>query len=108
MITTKVGPDDARKVSMTTKGDLLVHGRKAENKEAEIEATFLYDAGAPANKPKAVTITSTKPFKVELAAHDVKPRDGFGKLAKQSFHLLGTKVADNADIALDLRAAPQP
>lgn len=108
VITTKVGADDARKVSLTAKGDLLVHGRKAENKEAELEATFLYDPGAPANKPKAVTITSTKPFRVELAAHDVKPRDGFGKLAKQSFHLLGTKVADNADISLQLRASHQP
>jgi hypothetical protein len=37
----------------------------------------------------------------------VKPRDGFGKIAKGSFSLLGTKVAENADISLDLRATPQ-
>lgn len=99
---------DQRKVTMTTKGDLLVHGRKAENRTAEVEVAFLYDPGAPADKPKAATIKSTKPFRVVLAEHDVKPRDGFGKIAKQSFHLLGTKVADNADISLDLRATTKP
>jgi polyisoprenoid-binding protein YceI len=99
---------DQRKVTMTTRGDILIHGRKAEGRTAEVEATFLYDPGAPADKPKGVTIKSTKPFRVVLAEHDVKPRDGFGKIAKQSFHLLGTKVADNADISLDLRATAQP
>lgn len=105
---TKVGSDDARKITLTTKGDLLVHGRKAEGRTADVEATFLYDAGAPPDKPKALTIKSTKPFRVVLAEHDVKPRNGLGKIAKESFHLLGTKVADNADITLDLRATTQP
>lgn len=100
--------DDTRKVTLTTKGDILIHGRKAEGRTAEVEATFHYDPGAPADKPKAVTIKSVKPFRVVLAEHDVKPRDGFGKIAKQSFHLLGTKVADNADISLDVRATPEP
>jgi hypothetical protein len=96
--------NDQRKVTLTTHGDVLLHGRKAEDRTAEVEATFQYDPGAPADKPKAVTIKSTKPFRVVLAEHDVKPRDNFGKLAKESFHLLGTKVADNADISLELRA----
>ncbi len=103
---TKDGDDEVRAVTMTTKGELLVHGHKVE-READVEVAFRYDAGAPADKPKAIWIKSKKPFRVVLAEHDVKPRDGFGKIAKSSFHLLGTKVADNADIVLDLRAKPQ-
>jgi hypothetical protein len=38
----------------------------------------------------------------------VKPRDGFGKLAQASFSLLGTKVAETADVTLDLSATPAP
>ena len=103
---TKDGADDVRTVTLTTKGELLVHGHKVD-READVEVAFLYDSGAAADKPKAISIKTKKPLRVVLAEHDVKPRDGFGKIAKSSFHLLGTKVADNADIALDLRAKPQ-
>jgi polyisoprenoid-binding protein YceI len=102
---TKDGADDVRTVTLTTKGELLVHGHKVA-RDADVEVAFRYDGGAAPDKPKAVTIKTRKPLLVVLAEHDVKPRDGFGKLAKSSFHLLGTKVADNAEIALDLRARP--
>jgi hypothetical protein len=36
----------------------------------------------------------------------VKPRDTFGKFAKGSLGLLGTKVADTADVTIDFRATP--
>jgi hypothetical protein len=104
---TKDRGDDVRTLTMTTKGELLVHGRKVEQREAEVEVAFRYDSGAKPDQPKAMTIKSKKPFRVVLAEHDVKPRDGFGKLAKGSYHLLGTKVADNADVALDLLAKPK-
>lgn len=103
---TKDGGDELRTVTMTTKGELLIHGHKVD-REGEVEVAFRYDGGAPPDKPKSVTVKSKKPFRVILAEHDVKPRDGFGKIAKGSFNLLGTKVADNADISLDLRAQPQ-
>ena len=102
----KDGADDVRTVTLTTKGELLVHGHKV-GRDADVEVAFRYDPGAAADMPKAVTIKTKKPFRVVLAEHDVKPRDGFGKIAKSSFHLLGTKVADNADIVLDLSAKPQ-
>ncbi|MBX3263889.1 MAG: hypothetical protein KIS78_34050 [Labilithrix sp.] len=104
---TKDGADDVRTVTLTTKGELLVHGHKVE-RDADVEVSFRYDAGAAPDKPKAVWIKTKKPIRVVLAEHDVKPRDGFGKIAKSSFHLLGTKVADNADVALDVRAKEQP
>lgn len=103
---TKDGADEVRTVTMTTKGELLVHGHKVE-REAVVEVAFRYDPGAPPDKPKALTVKSKTPFRVVLAEHEVKPRDGFGKIAKGSFSLLGTKVAENADISLDLRATPQ-
>jgi polyisoprenoid-binding protein YceI len=106
VVPVKDGSDELRTVTLVTKGELLVHGHKVE-RDADLEVTFRYDSGAAAGKPKAISIKTKKPLRVVLAEHDVKPRDGFGKIAKSSFHLLGTKVADNADIALDLRARPQ-
>jgi hypothetical protein len=105
--TTKDGADDVRTVTMTTHGEILIHGHKVD-RDAEVETAFHYPAGAPADKPSFATIKSKKPFRITLAEHDVKPRDNVGKIAKASFHLLGTKVADTADISLDIRATPQP
>jgi hypothetical protein len=103
---TREGADEVRTVTLLTKGELLVHGHKVD-REAEVDVAFHYDPGAAADKPKWIGIKTKKPLRVVLAEHDVKPRDGVGKIAKSSFHLLGTKVADNADISLDLRAKPQ-
>ena len=109
---TKVAPakedgDDVLTVTMRTKGELLIHGHKVE-REAEVEVKFHYPVGGDATKPMWMGIKSKTPFHVVLAEHDVKPRDGLGKIAKGSFNLLGTKVADNAEITLDLRAKAQP
>lgn len=103
---TKDGADDVRTVTLTTHGELLIHGHKAE-RGVELEVRFRYPAGARADKPSGLTIMTKKPLRVTLGEHDVKPRDGFGKLAKGAFNLLGTKVADTADITLDLKASPR-
>lgn len=102
----KDGEDEVRTVTMTTAGEILIHGHKVA-RELEVEAQFRYARGAAADKPKALVVKSKAPLRVTLAEHDVKPRDGVGKIAKGAFHLLGTKVADTADITLELRAAPQ-
>lgn len=103
---TKDGADEVRTVTATTKGEILIHGHKVE-KEADVEVAFRYAPGAAPDKPKQVVIKTKKPLRVTLAEHDVKPRDGFGKIAKGAFNLLGTKVADTADITLDFKANPQ-
>jgi hypothetical protein len=103
---TKDGADEVRTVTATTHGEFLVHGHKVD-RDADVEVAFHYAPGAAPDKPKALTIKSKKPLRATLAEHDVKPRDGFGKIAKGAFNLLGTKVAEVADITLDLRAAPQ-
>jgi hypothetical protein len=103
----KDGGDDVRTITCKTKGELLIHGHKVE-RECELEVKFHYPVGGDATKPMWMGVKSKSPLHVVLAEHDVKPRDGFGKIAKGSFNLLGTKVADNAEITLDLRAKPQP
>jgi hypothetical protein len=104
---TKDGADDVRTITATAHGELLVHGHKVD-RDAEVEVQLRYPPGATPDKPRSVTIKSKTPLRATLADHEVKPRDGFGKIAKQAFNLLGTKVADVADISLDLRANAQP
>lgn len=100
---TKDGADELRTVRMTTRGDLLIHGHRVEGRAADVEVQLRYAAGAAPDNPRAITVRSRTPLHVVLAEHDVKPRDTLGKIAKGSFHVLGTKVADTADISLDLR-----
>ena len=100
---TKEGDDEVRNVTLTTKGELLIHGHKVE-READAEVSFHYAPGGDAAKPKSLVIKTKKPLRVVLAEHDVKPCDNFGKIAKGAFNLLGTKVADNADISLEIKA----
>lgn len=101
------GGEDVRTITMTTKGDLLVHGHKVE-REVPVEVTFRYPTGGDASKPKSMTFKTKAPFKVILAEHEIKPHDEFGKIAKGAFSILGTKVADEASITLDIKATPQP
>jgi len=105
VVPTKEGEGDLRTVTMTTKGEVLIHGHKVD-RDADLEVQFHYAPGTAAEKPTFVTVKTKKPFRITLAEHDVKPRDNVGKIAKASFHLLGTKVADTADISLDIRATP--
>lgn len=98
---TKEGNDEVRTITLTAHGEFLVHGRKV-NKDVPLEVRFVGNATAPSR----IDIKSTAPLQVLLAEHDVKPRDNLGKLAQKSFNLLGTKVAETADITLDLHAVP--
>jgi hypothetical protein len=98
------GNDDVRTVTMTVHGEFLVHGHKVA-KDAQVEAKFHYAPGAAADStPTSVDIKTKTPMHVVLADHDVKPRDNFGSLAQKAFDLLGTKVAQTADISVDLKA----
>jgi len=104
---TKEGGEDIRTVTFMAHGEILLHGHKS-NKDVSLEAKFHYPAGAAADsKPTKIEIATKAPLHIVLAEHDVKPRDNFGKLATASFNLLGTKVADAADIMVMLTATPQ-
>jgi hypothetical protein len=106
---TKEGTDDVRTVDLTAHGDFLLHGHKVASKEAPLEVKFHYPAGAAGDsKPTSVDISSKVPLHVVLGDHDVKPRDNFGKIAQGAFGLLGTKVAETADVSIHLTATPAP
>ncbi len=88
-----------RKITATVEGDLRVHQRKVK-KQAKVEATFKYDG----DKPVSVTIKTTAPVVVDLDAHDVRPRELFGKLAQKTLSDMGSKVAKEAPIELEISA----
>jgi hypothetical protein len=101
---TKDGDTDVRVVSCTAVGELLLHGHKVD-KRLELEVKFRYAPGAkPGAMPVSFDLKTRTPLKVTLAEHDVKPRDDVGKIAKGAFSLLGTKVADVADVTLEFKA----
>jgi peptidoglycan hydrolase-like protein with peptidoglycan-binding domain len=105
---TKDGEDDVRSVTATVHGDFLVHGHKVP-KDVAVAVKFRYPSGAAADsKPTSIELKTTTPLRITLADHDVKPRDSFGSLAQGALGLLGTKVADVADVSIDLKGTLAP
>jgi hypothetical protein len=104
---TKDGADDVRTVTATVHGDVLVHGHKVQ-KDALVDIAFRYPSGAPAgDKPARVTIRSKEPLRLVLKELDVRPRDPAGQLLDWTTRLI-SKVAETADITVDLAAVPAP
>jgi hypothetical protein len=85
-----------RTVALKVTGDFLLHGRAAP-KVAEVEASFRFDG----DKLVSASFKTAKPFGVELAQHDVRPRDAFGKLALKTLEALAPNVAKEALVSLD-------
>jgi hypothetical protein len=99
----KEGSEDVRTITATVHGDFLVHGHKAP-KGIPVEVKFHYPSGAAADsKPTKIDIKSTSPLRVTLKEHDVHPRDTVGTLTDWTTSLV-SKVAETADITLDLHA----
>jgi hypothetical protein len=108
---TKVQPasDGLRKVTAVVHGDLLIHGHKLPKDDA-VELAFEYAPGAvpgPNVMPSRIGIRSTQPVHVVLKEHEVEPRDPGGKLAKWTTALI-SKVAETADVAVNIAAVPAP
>ncbi len=103
--TTKDGADDVRSVDMTVHGDVLIHGHKLQ-KDVPVTVTFRYPSGAtPASEPTRVDIKSKTPMRVVLKEVDVQPRDTVGALTAWTTSLV-SKVAEYADVTVDLGATP--
>jgi hypothetical protein len=102
----KEGADDVRSVTLTAHGELELHALPSKGlKDVALEIKLHYPAGAAADsKPASIEIKSKSPLVITLGDHDVKPRDNEGILAQKAFSLLGTKVADVANVSIDLRA----
>jgi hypothetical protein len=101
----KQGAEDVRMVAMTVHGDLFIHGHKTP-KDAPVDVAFRYPSGAPADsRPTRIEIKSRGPIRVVLKEHDVRPRDPAGKLLDWTTRLI-SKVAETADVTVDLGATP--
>jgi hypothetical protein len=105
-----VGGDDVRTVTLVAHGDIEVHALTSKApKDAALEVRVHAPTGSPAGtKPTSVELVSRDPstLQIVLADHDVKPRDAEGILAQKAFGLLGTKVADVANVSVNLVARP--
>jgi hypothetical protein len=102
------GGDDIRTVTLTAHGELEIHALPAKApKDAPLQVRVHVPTGSPAGtKPTLIEVKGTAPFQIVLADHDIKPRDLEGQLAQKSFDLLGTKVADVANVTVNLTAKP--
>jgi hypothetical protein len=99
------GADDVRTVSMTVHGELLIHGHKVP-KDAAVDVAFHYPTGAAADsQPARLEIKSKQPLRVVLKEHDVRPRDTAGAVLEWTTRLV-SKVAETADITVDIGATP--
>jgi hypothetical protein len=103
----KTADGEVRVVTLTAHGEIFLHGRKAD-KDAGLEIRFHYPAGAAADsKPTSIDLVSKTPLHIVLADHEVKPRDPVGALLQGGFNsVLRAKVAETADVTLDLHATP--
>jgi hypothetical protein len=107
IVPTQDSGEDIRTVTLTAHGEVLLHGHKS-NKDVTLDVKFHYPSGAaPDSHPTKIEIDTKAPLHIVLSEHDIKPLDNFGKLATASLGLLGTKVANTADITFDLIATPQ-
>jgi len=88
-----------RKVTLKAKGDFLLHGHKTE-KVADLEATFKFEG----DKPVSVSVKTGNRVPVNLAEHDVKPRDAIGKLLAKTLDDLSPKVAKEANVSIEFQA----
>jgi hypothetical protein len=105
VVVARVADEDVRRVTMTVHGELLVHGHKLP-KDDVVEVTFHYAAGAaPDAKPSRIEMKSKQPLRVVLKEHDVRPRDTQGKIAAWTTSLV-SKVAETADVTIDIAATP--
>jgi hypothetical protein len=107
---TKVGGDDVRTVTLTAHGDFELHSLPSKApKDVGLEVRFHVPSGSPdGTKPASIELVSepAAPLHVTLADHDVKPRDAGGSIAQKAAGLLGTKVAEEASVSVNLLAKP--
>ncbi len=89
-----------RAVDLVAAGELTFHGFKTR---ASAALTVIFEFASeprPGDLPRRILIRSRAPFVVSLKAHDIKPRDAHGVALSREFDLLGTKVANNAQVSM--------
>lgn len=93
---------DSRSVTMTVKGDFLLHGRSVAM-ALDLACAFQFDG----DKLKSVACKSAKPALVNLKAHAIEARDDAGEaVIAKTLELFGSKVADDASVTFEVMARP--
>ncbi len=92
-----------RTVTLTVNGEMLLHQHKTP-KTANLEATFTFDG----DRATGLRVRTLSPFGVSLAEHDVRPRTGFGALAKKTLGAMSSKVGEQAAVSVSFSATPAP
>lgn len=93
---------DSRDVTLTTKGDFLLHGHTV-TLSLDLSCAFQFDG----DKLRGVAIKSAKPAMVNLKAHAIEARDSAGEaVVAKTLELFGKKVADDASITFEVMARP--
>lgn len=103
------GKDEVRVVTATVHGEVLVHGHKV-NRDVPVVLTFRYPPeAAPSSgaSPVALRIQTRQPMRLVLKEHEIVPRDPIGT-ALQWTATLVSKVAQTADVSVDLTATSAP
>ena len=93
------GTGAKRTAKVKATGDLLLHGHKSSH-TVELIAEFTFEGA----KATGVSVKTGKPFVINLASHEVKPRDPGGILVQKVSDILKQKVAETANVTLDLKA----
>ncbi|MFO0590261.1 MAG: YceI family protein [Polyangiaceae bacterium] len=94
---------DSRSVTMTVKGDFLLHGRSVAL-ALDLACAFQFDG----DKLKSVAVKSAKPAMVNLKAHAIEARDDAGEaVIAKTLELFGSKVADDASVTFEVVARPK-
>lgn len=100
--TLDLATDGDRTFSARATGKLWLHGQ-----EAEVTVDARLTVGVVGGKVGALRVVLAAPFQVGLEKHDVRPRDGFGKLASKTLAALGDKVGTVAQVQVELVAKAQ-
>lgn len=89
--------DGAHRFEAVVEGGFVLHGRRSPAR-VPVELTVDVAGGVPTR----LAVRSRAPLVVGLEAHDVRPREAFGKLAAKTLAALGNKVASAAPVQVEL------
>ncbi|MEZ4300136.1 MAG: YceI family protein [Polyangiaceae bacterium] len=94
---------DTRNVTLTAKGDFLLHGQSV-SLTLDLSCAFMFEG----DKLKGISIKSAKPATVNLKAHQVEARNDAGEaVIAKTLELFGKKVADDASVTFEVMARPE-
>lgn len=94
---------ESRNVTLTTKGDFLLHGHEVKL-ALDLSCAFMFEG----DKLKGISIKSAKPALVNLKAHAIEARDNAGEaVVAKTLELFGKKVADDASVTFEVMARPK-